>query len=56
MLLGNYVDEKLSAEVYSIIDNVIELVIVSYLLKIVIYVYTIYLFICYDLIFSEKKI
>jgi hypothetical protein len=27
MLLGNYIDEKLSAEVYSIIDNVIELVI-----------------------------
>jgi len=29
MLLGNYIDEKLSAEVYSVIDNVIELVIVS---------------------------
>lgn len=38
MLLGNYVDEKLSTEVYGIIDNVIELVIVSYLLKILIYV------------------
>jgi len=26
MLLGNYVDEKLSTEVYSVIDNIIELV------------------------------
>lgn len=43
MLLGNYVDEKLSAEVYSIIDNVIQLVIVSYRLKITVHVYTIYL-------------
>jgi len=43
MLLGNYIDEKLSAEVYSIIDNVIELVIVPYFLKIVIHVFTIYL-------------
>jgi len=33
MLLGNYIDEKLSAEVYSVIDNVIELVIVSCRLK-----------------------
>jgi len=33
MLLGNYIDEKLSAEVYSVIDNVIELVIVSRRLK-----------------------
>lgn len=24
MLLGNYVDDKLSAEVYSVIDNIIE--------------------------------
>lgn len=28
MLLGNYIDEKLTEEVFSIIDNVIELVIV----------------------------
>jgi len=44
MLLGNYIDEKLAAEVFSVIDNVIELVIVSYLLKIVIYVERIYLY------------
>lgn len=33
MLLGNYIDEKLTAEVYSIIDNVIELVICILSLK-----------------------
>jgi len=33
MLLGNYIDEKLVAEVYSIIDNVIELVIYILSLK-----------------------
>lgn len=44
MLLGNYVDEKLSAEVYSIIDNVIELVIVSHFLTIVLlYIYNLFI-------------
>lgn len=54
MLLGNYIDEKLSAEVYSVIDNVIELVFVSCLLKNC-NSCTYNLFIYY-IIFSEKKI
>lgn len=33
MLLGNYIDENLAAEVYSIIDNVIELVIYIFISK-----------------------
>lgn len=55
MLLGNYIDEKLAAEVYSIIDNIIELVICILSLNNC-NLCSNNLFIHIIIIFSEKKI